>query len=256
VLDGVPQIPPDIEAAAASELHRLAADLAARSTDRERATGTYLQMVAAAGAAWRAHRDCADGDEACQAAAAQAVSTATADSRRALVRLASTTSDADTYALAMHSCRAPAGQSSIDDCALLNNAQWARIEPDNAVPWLYLAADAGRRRDRGGVAIGSKIAERVGWNDPRLSSLHDEADAMRWQVSQELKSAQEHSFYSCDSLQRLHHHTAAQAQFGESEFLRRELAASGVTTSQAAERRRAEIHRQGLRPTDGSEPTR
>jgi hypothetical protein len=106
------------------------------------------------------------------------------------------------------------------------------------------------------VVIGSKIAERVGWNDARLSALHDEADAMRWQISQELKSAQEHSFYSCDSLQRLRRNMTAQAQFGESGFLRRQLAASGVTASRAAERRRDEMHRQVLRPTDGSEPAR
>jgi hypothetical protein len=350
--DGVPRIPPDIEAAAASELHRLADDLAGRSADRERALGLYLQMVSAAnaaGAAWEtAHGDCADDDAACQSAAAQAIRAATADSRRALVRLATSSSDADAYALAMYSCRPAAGQFSSDDCALLSAAQWARIEPDNAVPWLYLAADAAQRRDRSGLEaalnrasksrysdphwdaisrllasdatgapppvqvqlaimllgvqaalplpelqtsiracgtappagplvetcgdlaalliergrtviealIGSKIAERVGWTGPRLSPLHDQVDAMRWQMSQAMKSAQEQVLLGCDSLQRLRRNASVRAQFGESGLLRRELAESGVSTSQAAERWRAEFQQLESRPTDRAEATR
>jgi hypothetical protein len=299
--------------------------------------GMYLQGIAA-DAAWRsAHGDCADDDKGCQSAAAQAVGSATAESRRALVRLATTTSDADVYALATYSCRPLTGESASDDCALLSNAQWARIEPDNAVPWLYAAAEAQQRHDRSTleaalkrasqarysdphwdqvlgvftsdavaaqspavqtqlaisllgihaaltfsdpavvltqscsvaalvdpnrvqtcgdlaatliehgrteieVSIGAKVAERIGTTEARLSALLDEADAMKWQRSQWLKSMQEreHSLLSCDSLQVLRRNAAAQAQFGGSGRLRQELAASGVTTSQAAERWRAE----------------
>jgi hypothetical protein len=233
-----------------------------------------------------------------------------------------------------------AGESASDGCGLLSNAQWARIEPDNAVPWLYAAADAGQRHDRGaleaalsrasqarysdphwdqvsrvlasdalasqppavqiqlaisllgiqaalafrepgvvltqycGVAaladpnrvqtcgdlaatliergrteievwIGAKIAERIGTTDPRFSALLDEAYAVRWQGSQWLKSMQqgEHRLLSCDSLQVLRHNAAAQVHLGESGRLRQELAASGVSTSQAAERWRAERRR-------------
>jgi hypothetical protein len=342
VVDDVPQIPPEIKAAAQSALGSLAADLAARSTDRDRAMGMFLQMVAAwntAGTAWRrTHGDCANDDKACQSAADQAMASATAESRRALVRLATSTSDANAYALAIYSCQL-ANESPINDCALLTAAQWARIEPDNAVPWLNLAADAKRRNDRsaleaalnraskarysdphhdqisellasdafaaqsppvqlrlaislvgieaalafpeyqglmqycGGaaqadpnrtqtcgdlaatliehgrtvvdVAIGGKVAERIGSTDPRLSALLDQADAIRWQWSEELKSLQEqdHHLLSCNSLQVLRRNAAAQVQFGESGRLRQGLAASGVTVSQAAERWRAERRR-------------
>ncbi len=343
MVDALLQFPPGIEAAAQSAFGSLAADLAARPTDRDRAMGLFLQAIAAstaAHAAWvHSHGDCADDDKACQSAVAQSVRNATTDSRRALLRLATTTSDADAYGLAVQSCRPWFGESSIDDCALLSAAQWARIEPDNAVPWLNLAADAKRRNDRsaleaalnraskarysdphhdqisellasdafaaqsppvqlrlaislvgieaalafpeyqglmqycGGaaqadpnrtqtcgdlaatliehgrtvvdVAIGGKVAERIGSTDPRLSALLDQADAIRWQWSEELKSLQEqdHQLLSCNSLQVLRRNAAAQVQFGESGRLRQGLAASGVTVSQAAERWRAERRR-------------
>jgi hypothetical protein len=342
VVDDIPQIPPEIEAAAESALGSLAADLAARSTDRDRAMAMFLQMVAAgntAGTAWRrTHGDCANDDKACESAARQAVASATAESRRALVRLATSTSDANAYALAIYSCRW-ADESSIDDCALLSAAQWARIEPDNTVPWLNLAADAQRRNDRSaleaalnraskarysdlhgdqiselfasdalwtqsppvqvqlaivlrgiqaalaipdyqglmqycGVAaqadptraqtcgdlaatliehgrsaidvlVGGRVAEQIGSTDPRRSALVDQADAIRWQWSERLKSMrqQDHGLLSCESLQLLRRNAAVQVQLGESGRLRQELAASGVTASQAAERWRAERRR-------------
>ncbi len=342
VVDDIPQIPPEIEAAAQSALGSLAADLAARSTDRDRAMGMFLQMVAAvntAGTAWRrTHGDCANDNKACQSAADQAVASASAESRRALVRLATSTSDANAYALAIYSCQW-ANESSIDDCALLSAAQWARIEPDNVVPWMNLVADAQRRNDRSAleaalnraskarysdlhgdqipgllasdafaaqsppvqvqltiwlvgihaalgfpgyqgiseycgaaaqadpnraqtcgdlaatliehgrnavdVSIGGRVAEQIESTDPRRSALLDQADAIRWQWSEWLKSMQQrdHALYSCDSLQVLRRSAAAQVQLGESGRLRQELAASGVTVSQAAERWRAERRR-------------
>ncbi|HEX4584826.1 MAG TPA: hypothetical protein VH183_08340 [Burkholderiaceae bacterium] len=337
VIDGIPQIPP-IESTAEATLASLATDLAARSTERERALGLYLRMIAAseaAATAWRrGNGECADSDTACQSAAAQAIRAATAESRGALARLATTTSNANAYALALYSCR---WETAVSDCALLSYSQWARIEPDNAVPWLYVAGDAAQRRDRGSleaalnraskarysdphwdeisrflasdalgaqpppvqfqlaiellgiqaafplpdfpvlheycstasqdpsrvqtcddlaavliehgrshieVLIGGKIVEWVGATDPRLSALRDEADAIGWQWSQMVRSAQDRTqddvLLSCDSLRRLRRNTAARLQFGEAGYLRRELAASGVTIAQAAQRRRAE----------------
>jgi hypothetical protein len=311
-----PHLALDMEAAmlaADSALVSLVADLAARSTDRERALGLYLQMVTA----WFAHGQ-------------KEVLSSTAESRAALVRLATTTSDPDAYALAMFSCML-LGHIANSDCDLLSYGQWARIEPDNAVPWLYLAGDAERRRDQsaveaalyqaskarysdphldqisglvasdaatalsptvridlagsllsiqGGlphpnlsvvlhycgiaaqsdpnrlqtcgdlattlishsrtaleVLTGGRVAERVGWTDPRLAALRDEADAIRWQLSSIQKPQQDQMLPGCDS--RLLQSVVVQAQFGESGRLRQELAARGVTTAQAAERWRA-----------------
>jgi hypothetical protein len=63
--------------------------------------------------------------------------------RDELARLASTTRDARVYALAFHACDAQ-GEGA---CQLLSAAQWARLDPGNAVPWLYAAAEAGRQGD-------------------------------------------------------------------------------------------------------------
>jgi hypothetical protein len=352
VIDGIPQIPPQVESEAVAVLASLATNLASRPTDRERALGLYLQIIAAGSAAfeaWRStHGDCGNGDD-CWSAAAPAVEPARAESRHALVRLAATTSDANAYALALYSC---AAETAVSDCALLSHSQWARIEPDNAVPWLYLAGEAAQRRDRGSleaamnrasksrysdphqdeisgflasdalgeqsppvqiqlavaligieaaiaspyvqvlpqycsaaaqadpnrvqtcsdlaavliehgrteleVSIGGKVAESVGGTDPRLSALRDEADAMRWQWGQMLKSLQDriqnNDWLSCDSLQGLRRKTAAELQFGKAGYLRRELAASGITTTQAAQRWRAE--RQALlRQGEDRKPT-
>jgi hypothetical protein len=322
-----PHLALDLEAAmlaADSAFGRLVADLTARSTARERALGLYLQMVTALHAEGHAGQDPLG---------------VAAESQRALVRLATTTSDANAYALAIFSCAPQFGHTANGDCGLLSYAQWARIEPDNAVPWLYLAGDAERRRDQstveealyraskarysdphldqisglvasdataalsptiqidlagsllsiqGGlphpnlsvvmhycgiaaqldpnhvqtcgdlaatlvehsrtaieVLTGGRVAERVGGTDPRLAALRDEADAMRWQLWPVQKPQQEHMLPNCDSLQRLRPNMVAEMQFGESGRLRQELAASGVTTTQAAERWRAAAMRWG-----------
>jgi len=321
-----------VEAKAASVLDRFTANLAAGSTDRDRAAGMYLQTRGAEGAAataWtRAHGNCADGDMACWSDLGQATTAGGAEVKSALARLATTTSDAEAYALAMYSCR-PAGGAN---CAMLSYAQWAKLEPDNAVPWLYLAAEAERRHDRSGldaamlrasksrysdshmdaisrpffqsddyesqpplvqfqltaqliviqagfalppvqtaalycktgansapsaqicgdlaalliehsqtlieVFLGGHIAEQVGWVDPRLSGLRDQADALRWQMSKDAESWKER----CGSVEELH----ARVQLGELAVLRRELAANRVSTSEAAEQWRAEVRKRSI----------
>ncbi len=319
--NGIPQIPRDIGAAADAAFGKLASALAVGPSDRERALGLYLQMLEPENAA--------EG--------------------QALVRLATTTSDADAYALAMFSCRRDIDAAAGGDCALLSYAQWARIEPDNAVPWLSLADDAQQRGDRSTleaaliraskarysdphwdqisellasdalaaqppaiqvglairllgiqaalpilnpqglmkycstaaqadqdrvqtcgdlaatliehsrtaveVSIGARLAERVGWADPRLAGLQDEADALRWQMAQMHEKSGQEDLLGCDSLARLRRAMAAQAQVGERGWLRRELTAGGVTTAQAAERWRAVLRERALRQSDGQKAT-
>ncbi|MED5621038.1 hypothetical protein [Ideonella sp. BN130291] len=58
-----------------------------------------------------------------------------------LARLAAGTRDAAVYAMAIEGCRALRADEA-GACQLLNRAQWARLDPDNAVPWLELAAEA------------------------------------------------------------------------------------------------------------------
>lgn len=62
-----------------------------------------------------------------------------------IARLAAASQDPFVYAIALEACagrRGPDGGS----CNLLSNAQWVRLDPDNAVPWQALAAEA-RERD-------------------------------------------------------------------------------------------------------------
>ncbi len=64
--------------------------------------------------------------------------------RDALASMALTTRSAQVYALAMRACQSHRKEGV---CLQLSPEQWARLDPDNAVPWLYVAADAGDRRE-------------------------------------------------------------------------------------------------------------
>jgi hypothetical protein len=168
IVDDVPQVPADIQLAAYSALADLAASLARRSTERERALGLYFQRFAPS------YGSCADDDKTCQFGAEEAARNTVAQSRRDLIRLATTTSDADVYALAIFSCPGEIGKpgkSESEDCALLSYAQWARIEPDNAVPWLYLASEAGRRRDSRALDAALYRASQAQYADPHQDQI-------------------------------------------------------------------------------------
>lgn len=66
--------------------------------------------------------------------------------RDALARIAQTTDDPQIYAWAYRTCRgAPAGRP--DACQQVQAAQWARLDPDNAEPWLAVANEASVRKD-------------------------------------------------------------------------------------------------------------
>jgi len=57
-----------------------------------------------------------------------------------VARLAIASQDATVYAIALQACKAQSADGSA--CQLLSRAQWARLDPDNALPWLELAAEA------------------------------------------------------------------------------------------------------------------
>lgn len=62
-----------------------------------------------------------------------------------VARLAAGSQDPFVYAIAMEACKGRS-RSEGGSCQLLSPAQWVRIDPDNAVPWRALAAEA-RERD-------------------------------------------------------------------------------------------------------------
>ena len=68
-----------------------------------------------------------------------------AQSRDELARTAATTRDPRVYALAFNVC----GGARLGDsaCQLLSAEQWARLDPGNAAPWMYVLGQAVDRRD-------------------------------------------------------------------------------------------------------------
>jgi len=66
--------------------------------------------------------------------------------RDALARLAQTTDDAQVYAWAYRACKG-AAEGAPGACMQVTAAQWTRIDPDNAEPWLAAAEEARRRKD-------------------------------------------------------------------------------------------------------------
>jgi len=66
-----------------------------------------------------------------------------------LARKAMRSADAVVYGWAYQVCRDAAAEAP--SCQLVSAAQWARISPGNAAPWLAMAADAKRRSDSAAV---------------------------------------------------------------------------------------------------------
>ena len=85
-------------------------------------------------------------DPACRAEPAMARQVELA--RDALVRLAASSTDPQVYALAFHAC----GSGGTGACQLLSAGQWARLDPDNAAPWLAVLSAAKAGNDRAAQA--------------------------------------------------------------------------------------------------------
>lgn len=73
-----------------------------------------------------------------------------------LAKQGTATQDARIYAIALRECASAPEQGS---CALLNVDQWARLDPDNALPWLHILK---RARQRGDEAQTAEALYRIG----------------------------------------------------------------------------------------------
>ena len=155
---------PEIEAAQSAQVEatmaRLSRSLRSDADERTRVTGMFLDntldMATAFAAESRASVERCDADQGCLAAAARAnidaMRRARAPNLEAVARLAATTSDSFTYAVALQACnRFAVAPESAPSCKLLSLAQWARLDPDNATPWLHIAAEASARKDSAAV---------------------------------------------------------------------------------------------------------
>lgn len=131
---------------------RLTASLVGSDDHHERALGRMVRLGesrarAVEASTATAHGGC-DEDATCTARAFEAASAAGAEDRAALVADAVSSDDPRVYAAAWAACADERGDAR---CQQLKPEQWARIDPDNAVPWLWLASEASQRRDPAGV---------------------------------------------------------------------------------------------------------
>lgn len=137
---------------------KLIGTLSLSSDARSRAIGLLLQGIANVDAATASDAttiaSLCGAEAACTEAATKAsrgtVLRAASPTTEAIAREASTTRDPFVYAVAMEACRRlPASQAGT--CQLIVPAQWASIDSDNAVPWLFVAGQAAERKDSAGL---------------------------------------------------------------------------------------------------------
>jgi hypothetical protein len=134
---------------------RLAKALQGSDDAGARSLGLYLGSIRAGAEAARGfvaqEADCG-ADEACQqrrnAASMRIFEEGGQPSIDTLARSASATRDPMVYAVAVQACRrAGASDGPSGACQLVSAEQWARLDPDNAIAWLEVAASARSRKD-------------------------------------------------------------------------------------------------------------
>jgi len=70
------------------------------------------------------------------------------ESQESLVKLAETSADPAVYAIAVRACNAYTGEDLGGFCQKLSLATWARLDSDNAIPWMLLGNQARSRGDQ------------------------------------------------------------------------------------------------------------
>lgn len=144
--------PQHVVKAAQAAFDRFAAAMATGDHSLQRAVGLYAQRGSAAMAAAADHRSrhpgC-DSDERCMGQSLAVAGKAAASLSEQLARQAMASQDPRVYALAYYACQKAAGNEQAGGaCAQITPARWAQLEPDNAVPWLALAAATGGGDER------------------------------------------------------------------------------------------------------------
>jgi hypothetical protein len=91
--------------------------------------------------------------------------------RDSLVQLAAGAADPAVYAMAVNLCNTYADPSPSGACQQISLAEWARIDSDNAVPWLYIAGKARAANDAAAAAAALGRAAQAHRVDSYDSSL-------------------------------------------------------------------------------------
>jgi hypothetical protein len=100
----------------------------------------------------------------------------TAQARDSLVQLAVGTADPAVYATALYACSAKFGNRDDVSCPEISVNGWARLDPDNAVPWLLLAGSARGRHDDDAEAQAFGRAAKASMSDSYLYSMYAYAE--------------------------------------------------------------------------------
>jgi hypothetical protein len=146
---------------------------ALRNSDdyRARATGLYLQNIYDGGAPEYS------------------------EARNELVQLAVGTQDPAVYALAYSKCSKQSDDTPPGPCQQLSPEEWTRRDPDNALPWLLIAAKARQENDRAAEqAAFAQVAKARGYDSYGFSLMKfaeseapsDATPLERWSFAVEL----------------------------------------------------------------------
>ena len=162
--------PPEVSKAADATFSSVADAMASQSKARIQAVGLYAKLVAAMRRAGDENQgltgDCAD--EPCQQRRWKIAREAAGPHSQKLARLAVASQDPGAYALALYGCRLNRDDGA---CAQLSAAQWSQLEPDNAVPWFYVAEEAAARKDEAAMSEALLRASRAKTSDYYWSTV-------------------------------------------------------------------------------------
>ena len=127
-------------------LNKAAAQLVASADDSERAVGLYMLAFSAGSeqqsALTKENPDC-HSTNACSEKYDEIARNAAAGHLAALAKIASTTNNPDTYATAYYGCRGRKDAA----CAAVTAARWSQLDPENAVAWIEVAAEASKQKN-------------------------------------------------------------------------------------------------------------
>ena len=158
---------------------RLLATLEASADDRLRILGLVMQRdadVAAATLPAAILGETCGRDTACARRAAESLAEASraaaGPKTEAIARLASASRDPTAYGLAIDACASDMAAVA-PSCRLVSAEQWARLDADNAVPWLHIASAAASRRDAAAVADAYHRAAHARSNRLHGGAFHD-----------------------------------------------------------------------------------
>ncbi len=133
---------------------RVVAALRAQPSELAHAAVLWLALRGTGQDRWQAMMDSAFGCDSAECRDRWQAVPQLAEARDALAQMAVSSTDPGVYALAFRAC----GNNGDGACQMLNAEQWARLDPGNAAPWLYMLSAAHQRND---LALQNEALHRI-----------------------------------------------------------------------------------------------